>query len=374
MTMRACAWLIIAASSAIGCALDDSSPVTQPDGGAGNGAGGAGTTSGGGRGATGGGGGASAGTGRGGTAGAAGAAGTMGAGGEAGSSAESGAAGSGGAAGAPDSGDASADIGIDMGFPEASTCAGYAFQFDGTTYATARRLVESDFTLEAWIKAGGPSLTGAQFWNGNGLIYSDLGGMADDFGTSLLNNHFSFGIGNPDTTLESTTTVTTGDWFHVAATRTASTGVVRVFVNGVLEAQQTLANTRPLIAQSTLTLGANTIDGRYFNGWMDEVRVWNVARDATELRATMHERLTGNEPGLLVYWRFDEPGSQLLFDSSSTHENAAVVGLAAWVPSDAPVCEARPDASRDAPADASSPDVTTEANDAASPRPDAPPE
>ena len=166
--------------------------------------------------------------------------------------------------------------------------------------------------------------------------------MADDFGASLLNNHFSFGIGNPDTTLESTTNVTTGEWFHVAATRTASTGVVQVFVNGVLEAQQTLANTRPLLAQSMLTLGANTVDGRYFNGWMDEVRIWNSARSATDLRTTMRQRLAGNEPGLVAYWRFDEPGSMLLTDSSPSHEGAAIVGTATWVPPTPPCANRAP--------------------------------
>jgi hypothetical protein len=263
-----------------------------------------------------------------------------------------------------------------VGLPEASTCAGYAFEFNGGTYATARRIVENDFTLEAWIKAAGPSLGGNMFWQGNGLIYSDIGGVADDFGASILNNRFTFGVGNPDTTLQSTTDVTTGAWFHVAATRSASTGTIQVFVSGVLEAQQFLANTRPLIAQSTITLGANTIDGRYFSGWMDEVRIWNVVRTPADIRATMRQRLVGNEPGLLAYWRFDEPGAMLLADSSVNHESAAVFGSATWAPSEAPVCETRPDAGPDAPpdvAEAAPPDAASDvATDTLEPMPDAP--
>jgi len=238
------------------------------------------------------------------------------------------------------------DVAPEAGLPEASTCAGYALEFDGATYVSVRRLVETDFTLEAWIKAAGPSLTGTMFWNGNGLVYADIGGVADDFGTSLLNNHFSFGIGNPDTTLESATDVTTGAWYHVAATRTANTGVIQVFVSGVLEAQQTLANTRPLTAQAFLSIGANTIDAHYFIGWMDEVRIWNVARSPSDILATMHQRLAGNEPGLVGYWRFDEASGTVLIDSAPNNEMANLIGNARWVPSDAPVCEPRTDASQ----------------------------
>src|SRR5439155_22926340 len=128
--------------------------------------------------------------------------------------------------------------------PEAGTCAGYALQFDGTTFATVARPVQDDFTLEAWIKPSGASLTGTQFFQGNGLIYADIGGVADDFGTAILNNHFAFGVGNPDTTVQSTSDVTTGQWFHVAATRSATTGTIQVYVNGAFEAELTVANMR----------------------------------------------------------------------------------------------------------------------------------
>jgi hypothetical protein len=224
--------------------------------------------------------------------------------------------------------------------PEASTCAGYALVFDGSTFATVARMVDTNFTVEAWIKTTEPSLTGTMFFEGNGVIYADFPGTGDDdFGTAILNNHFSFGVGNPDTTIESVTEVTTGQWFHVAATRNATTGAIQVFVLGNLEADLTLMNRRPLTAQSTLTLGGNTIDSRYFKGTVDEVRIWNVVRSAVEIKATMNQLLTGNETGLVAYWRFDEPGARRLLDSSSAAQfSASLSGGAAWVPSDAPVC------------------------------------
>jgi hypothetical protein len=337
---------ILVAALALGCALEDTIDVTKPDGAGGS------TQTGGSSGSANNGGG----PGTGGAAGSGGQAtmgGSGGVGGGAGSAGVGGADASAGSGGMGSGLDASSDVPNEViqpdvapeaGLPEASTCAGYALEYDGATYVSVRRLVENDFTLEAWIKAAGPSLTGAMFFEGNGLIYADVGGVADDFGTSLLNNHFSFGIGNPDTTLQSTTDVTTGAWFHVAATRSAITGVIQVFVSGVLEAQQTLANTRPLTAQAFLTLGANTIDSRYFIGWMDEVRIWNVVRSQGDILATMHQRLAGNEPGLVGYWRFDEASGTALIDSAPNNEMANLIGNAKWVPSDAPVCEPRTDA------------------------------
>jgi len=43
----------------------------------------------------------------------------------------------------------------------------------------------------------------------------------------------------------------------------------------------------------------------YFKGQLDEVRVWNVALTEEQIRAKMHQKLTGNENGLVGLWSFD---------------------------------------------------------------------
>ena len=43
-----------------------------------------------------------------------------------------------------------------------------------------------------------------------------------------------------------------------------------------------------------------------FTGKIDELRIWNVARSDAEITATMKQRLTGKETGLVVYYTFDE--------------------------------------------------------------------
>jgi len=43
----------------------------------------------------------------------------------------------------------------------------------------------------------------------------------------------------------------------------------------------------------------------YFNGAIAEVRLWHRAKTQSEIRSAMNNRLRGNEPGLIGYWRLD---------------------------------------------------------------------
>jgi hypothetical protein len=258
----------------------------------------------------------------------------------------SGAAGTAGAAGSADmdaSDDGAGEV-VDAGpsVPEASTCAGFALQFDGvSSYGLIDRKVQDDFTLEAWLKTSQTSLTGMNFWEGSGLIYADMPMNVDDFGTSMLNGHLTMGVGNPDTTLQGTSAINTGQWVHIATTRQMSTGTIQVIVNGVIDGSQVVAaQTRSLTAPPTMTIGGNNIDFRYLSGTLDELRIWNVVRTPADITSTMHKTLTGNETGLVGYWKFDEGTGDTSGDQSSAKSNgaAALHNGVQWVPSDAPIC------------------------------------
>jgi hypothetical protein len=224
-----------------------------------------------------------------------------------------------------------------------TTYAGMSLHLDGSgSYATLPRPVQDDFTLEAWIKTT-TSSSGTEFWQGIGLFHADVQGGNNDFGASILNDEFAFGMGlGPglnDATLESTSVVTSGEWTHVAVTRKESTGEVVLVVNGMMESTQSYTQTNPLSASSTLTLGGNTIDGRYFAGEIDEVRIWSIVRSPAEIASTMFKKLTGSETGLVGYYKFDDSSAGVATDSSPSKVDLTLMGQASKGASGAPICQ-----------------------------------
>jgi hypothetical protein len=218
-----------------------------------------------------------------------------------------------------------------------SACQGYALKLDGTGYGKLVRLIQDDFTVEVWIQAT-TSIAGQVFFQGSGLITADVQAPnADDFSTWLLSDKFVAATGNPDTSTSSKSVVTTGQWVHLAATRVKATGEVHVFVNGVAESSVT-GNTHSLSGSSVLNVGGRSSGNRYI-GLLEEVRLWNKVRSSGEITATMHHRLTGNEPGLVGYYRFDENGGDVGLDASPSGNDMMFNGPVAWVVSDAPICE-----------------------------------
>ena len=51
--------------------------------------------------------------------------------------------------------------------------------------------------------------------------------------------------------------------------------------------------------------------GQYFDGLIDEVRLWNIIRTESEIQAAMNTSLQGNESGLAGYWNFEDDAKDL---------------------------------------------------------------
>lgn len=222
----------------------------------------------------------------------------------------------------------------DAASPDASTPLGFALALDGKgDYVRVTRQIGDDFTIEGWIQTT-DSRNGNGFWQGTPLFYADVNGAPkNDFGVSILNNHLAFGVGNPDTTIESTSAIDTGAWVHVAVTRVKSTGVISVYVNGVRENSLTHQNRNTLSDPPFIDFGGNTINNRWLTGTIDEVRIWNVARSESQIAGAMSKRLTGNEAGLVGYWRLDDGSGATATDSSPSGNDGQLEGNPTWVPS-----------------------------------------
>jgi hypothetical protein len=137
---------------------------------------------------------------------------------------------------------------------------------------------------------------GGQWYQGEGLVDGGVSGVADDFGVSLLGNAAAFGVGNPDTTISSTTAINDGQWHHVAVTRNAYSGLMQLYVDGVLQASAT-GPFGPKTAPPDLCLGAIQSGGGWFNGTIDDVQIFNRVLSQPEISVAMNQSLILNALG-----------------------------------------------------------------------------
>ncbi len=166
--------------------------------------------------------------------------------------------------------------------------AGACYSFNGSdAYVELDRPIQDDFSLVAWINTDVEGSAGTQAYQGDGLFWSDVGGTANDFVMAVLGTKLSFFNGNPDGSVNSNGDIVTGEWVHVAGVRDTAAGTISVFIDGLLDNTVTHTNTGPLDAQDLLVVGANTLDGRYYEGLMDEVKIYDVALTEAEVVGAM---------------------------------------------------------------------------------------
>ncbi len=98
---------------------------------------------------------------------------------------------------------------------------------------------------------------------------------------------------------------TAGTWYHVAATVDNVNGM-KMYVNGVLQAQTNPYTNAPCAANDITTLGIwGDINIRHFNGSIDEVRLWNFARTQTEVQTDMNQEISSGA-GLVAAYHFNQ--------------------------------------------------------------------
>jgi hypothetical protein len=87
-----------------------------------------------------------------------------------------------------------------------------------------------------------------------------------------------------------------------------------VYRDGVLIAVD--EPTQPYSSSGGMTIGATPWSTEYFNGQVDEIRVWDSVRTPDEIAGSMNNRLTAaEEPNLVRYWRVDEASSDIIADN-----------------------------------------------------------
>jgi len=225
--------------------------------------------------------------------------------------------------------DAAADAPIDVrGCPGGGT----ALQFSGNASVTVNLdtslpIGKSARTIEMWTRLTAYNKEDSFFEYGTNTMDQAFALDVD------VNNRLEFYAWMDDFQFD-TGLANVSDWFHLAVVCDGA-GKITAYVNGVEKGTKMYPGLATVA--TTLTIGRSALVNATLDGIIDEVRVWNVARTAGQLSATMKTRLVGNEAGLVGYWRFDEGTGSMAVDSSSKKHDAILVSGPTWVPSGAPL-------------------------------------
>lgn len=209
---------------------------------------------------------------------------------------------------------------IVLSFSFQSIAQNNAFTFNGIdqqiatyTQQTQINFTTGNFTIEAWVKpatfVGGSNsfehtILGNDIWSGT----NNTGYVLRTGGSKKLD--FTFGNGNNWYSVVSTNPVFTVDeWTHVAIVRNGTT--FTLYADGQQVGQQTF--TQNLVQSlGNLRIGENgNGSGRFFNGAMDEVKFWSVARTQAQVQDDLNATdMTTPPTDLKVYYKMNQTTGQ----------------------------------------------------------------
>ncbi|MEO9869622.1 LamG-like jellyroll fold domain-containing protein [Ekhidna sp.] len=192
-----------------------------------------------------------------------------------------------------------------ISFRTSDPISNFALDFDGTDDFVQLPNIPlnpntDNFTVELWAKAD--AFTGT-----NNLIVQE-----DGTGTGRAYLFFSGQnlASNQGANTTGTTTLAIDTWYHLAVTFDGSD--IRTYIDGVLEVE---APRVPEGTDGAFRLGISKNGDFPLDGQIDEVRIWNFAKDDIQITSQKDERLIGDEAGLLAYYQLDNgPGSITVTD------------------------------------------------------------
>jgi hypothetical protein len=199
---------------------------------------------------------------------------------------------------------------------------GKALEFDGigdwVTVPDAASLdLTSGMTLEAWVyptaASDGTVITKE---SAGGLVYALYSYDNTPLPVAYLNVGSYWSAAG-------TTALPLTSWSHLAATYDGAT--LRLFVNGALVSSRLVANSI-LTSAGALRIGGNGLWGEFFQGRIDEVRLYNRALNAAEIAADMNTPISNL---LMLAYGFEEGSGNSTIDASGRGHTGAVSG-ATW--------------------------------------------
>jgi prepilin-type N-terminal cleavage/methylation domain-containing protein len=168
---------------------------------------------------------------------------------------------------------------------------GKALSFNGSNYVSALNSpeLEGDRTFEAWINpnTGGDAMTIIEEGvSGSGQMYYVYSAGANNM--KLAVDCWSRGW------FYSSALVNIGQWNHVVFAYSSSAMKVRFYINGQYDTETTAFTAPGFFDTDDIYIGGDPLNssGNYFNGLIDEVRVYSSALSSAEVQKHYVEGLS----------------------------------------------------------------------------------
>jgi len=166
---------------------------------------------------------------------------------------------------------------------------------------------DTAFTFEAWVKPTDAAPI-------NQVLFSS--GTQYQFGFDN-NGHLYFLNGSDSVTGNYKNINQT--FIHVAGIRKKDSLLIMLNDSVIAtKAKTALTNTT---TRQQVYLGSNGDFTKNYKGFIDETRIWNIAKTPAIIARDYTRLITGGEPGLVAYWRFDEIIKNQFYDLSHAGDN-----------------------------------------------------
>jgi hypothetical protein len=167
-----------------------------------------------------------------------------------------------------------------------------------------------------------------------------------DWSCFIENGNLNFEIkhGNdPTINVSSSSALTNGVWHFIAISRDVSNGTINLYIDANLDGTVTGTTTTVSNTQD-IRIGKHAVVNLNLTGFMDGVSIWNTVLTQQEIQQYMNCPPTGNEPGLVGYWNFEEGSGTTTVDQTTNSNDGNLNGGVSWS-TDAPpynCCTANP--------------------------------
>lgn len=224
-----------------------------------------------------------------------------------------------------------------LAFPASISAQNYALQFAPNSIGLQKNTVttyglnfngNTTLSIEAWVNLN-------SFQTGSPIVFKENGANCSTPKIAIWffvdeTGHMGLGLGNGTefNAAFSNSTLSLGEWHHVAATWDGA--LITLYLDGV--------------ADGTLIAGGQLYDDgdeinignrwncyrRSFDGMIDEIRIWNDVRSEAELADNMYMELSAPEleSDLALYYNFNEGTGTTTTDQSANEYEGLLGGIA----------------------------------------------